>query len=250
MGPLALIFDVDGTLADTEEIHRSAFNQTFAEVGLDWFWDRELYKMLLAVTGGKERMAHYMDISGRPSEISSEVVSRIHEKKTRLYGELMTSGEITLRPGVERLLKEALEHRVALGIATTTSKENVTALLDATLGYGSEKWFRAIAAGDMVESKKPASDIYRLALEMLELEPNSTVAFEDSENGLLSASGAGIPTVITVNYFTADQSFPGAITVLDHLGDPEFPSKVIQGRPLRTGLVDLDWLEEWFGYGG
>lgn len=240
--PTCLIFDVDGTLAETEEIHRRAFNETFQQVGLSWYWSQDLYRSLLEITGGKERIAHYQGSFSSERQLTTDQIAEVHATKTHRYNELISSGEITLRPGIERLIREAVEHSVTLAIATTTSKANVKSLLEATLGLGSVDLFATIAAGDMAAKKKPAPDVYHLVLEALALQAKDCIAFEDSANGLASARQAGIPTVVTVSYYTRGQTFEGAESVLDHLGDPEERATVYSGRSLSGNMVDLAWL--------
>ena len=233
----ALIFDVDGTLADTErDGHRVAFNQAFSEAGLDWHWDVALYGELLAITGGKERMRYYLDRYRsdwpRPANLDA-LIAGLHAAKTRHYTALLAEGGIPLRPGIARLLAEARAAGVRLAIATTTTPENVTVLLEHSLGPASVDWFEVIAAGDVVPAKKPAPDIYHYALEKLELPAAACLAFEDSENGLRASRGAGLRTVITVNDYTRGQDFAGAALVLDQLGEPDQPFAVLASeRPV------------------
>ena len=237
-----LVFDVDGTLADTErDGHRVAFNAAFDEFGIGWHWDVDLYGKLLAVTGGKERMKFYASefLHNRNLPAGFEqLVPELHAAKTRHYTEMLSTGTIPLRPGIERLLREARDEKLRLAIATTTTPDNVTALLEHTLGAGSLGWFEVIAAGDIVPAKKPASDIYDYALGEMDLSPDECIAFEDSHNGILASMGAGIPTVIAVNGYTHDHDFSGALLVLDTLGEPDQPFHVLQGKPDNHTYVD------------
>jgi HAD superfamily hydrolase (TIGR01509 family) len=248
----ALIFDVDGTLADTErDGHRVAFNRAFREAGLDWDWDVELYGQLLAVAGGKERMRFYVERFRpdyeRPANFD-QLVQDLHQAKTRHYTALMEEGEIPLRPGVERLLREARDQGVRLAIATTTTPANVTALLRATLGADGEEWFEVIGAGDVVPHKKPAPDIYGYVLERMDLPASACIAFEDSENGIRSSTGAGLSTVITINGYTRDHDFEGALLVLDNLGEPTQPFTALAGASVNgSRYLDIDLLRHLHG---
>ena len=229
----ALIFDVDGTLADTElHGHRVAFNKAFAEAGLDWEWSVALYGELLKVTGGKERIRRYIDryVPGFsvPGDLDAYIAG-LHKAKNKLYAAMAEAGEIPLRPGVRRLVQEARGQGLRLAIATTTSMENVEALLVNTLAADAMTWFEVIGAGDMVPAKKPAPDIYHYTLAALGLPAAACLALEDSANGLRSAMAAGVPTLVTVCDYTREDDFSGAALVLDQLGEPGQPLTVLAG---------------------
>jgi beta-phosphoglucomutase-like phosphatase (HAD superfamily) len=245
----ALLFDVDGTLADTErDGHRPAFNAAFREYGLDWDWDVPLYGKLLAVTGGKERMRYYVEQfradDQRPSDFDDLVVE-LHKAKTRHYTRMLAEGGIPLRPGVKRLLEEARAEGLILGVATTTTPDNVTALLRHSLAEDGADWFAVIAAGDIVPAKKPAPDIYVWALEKLGLAADECLAFEDSKNGIRASLGARLRTVVTVNDYTRDDDFSGALAILSDLGEPGAPYTRLDRD--ESGVVDLARLCAWIG---
>lgn len=244
----AVIFDVDGTLAETErDGHRIAFNRAFAEAGLDWHWDDQLYGKLLAIMGGKERIQYYLENFHLQCGFAGdygEMIAKLHADKTRHYVELVESQVIHLRPGVKRLMQELRSAGIRLAIATTTTPENVTALIKATLGEEALEWFDAIAAGDVVPVKKPAPNIYHYCLEQLQLNAEECLAIEDSANGLLSASGAGLTTLVTINAYTANEDFLQAISVVDQLGEPDSPCKVIAGSSISTPYITAQSIQD------
>lgn len=244
----ALIFDVDGTLAESEEAHRAAFNSAFAEADLDWYWDRELYAELLKVTGGKERIRHYLQQPPRRLGNGSESwIARLHQRKNALYAAALRGGAVTLRSGVRRLIEEARTAGLRLAVATTTSEANVHELLEAT---GLDGRFECIVAGDAVRAKKPAPHVYLEVLQRLQLPARSCLAIEDSELGLRSAQAAGIATVVTTSVYTQQQDFSGALAVLDQLGEPQQAFRLREGPETGCTHVNLALLRRWHQLAG
>ena len=218
----ALIFDVDGTLADTEAAHRAAFNQAFDQEGLDWHWDEALYTQLLDVSGGKERLMHYWtqrhpevrDVDGAGVR---DTIARLHELKTAAYEAMVNDGAVSLRPGVLHLIDAAGHAGLHLAIATTTSPVNIAALLRGAIGPDWRQFFGIVEDASTAAIKKPHPQVYLQTLQRLQLPAAQCLAFEDSANGLRAATGAGLATVITPTQFTADHDFSGALKVLPNL---------------------------------
>jgi HAD superfamily hydrolase (TIGR01509 family) len=242
----ALIFDVDGTLSETEELHRQAFNDAFAILGLDWHWDRTLYGELLKVTGGKERILHYLE-RHHPDELAAlrPLVPEIHARKTARYTSLIDAGAIGLRPGVARLITEARRAGLRLAIATTTSRPNVITLLRSAFPISREAIFEVIVAGDEVARKKPWPDVYEAALTGLHLPATACIALEDSRNGVLAAHRAGLPVVVTPSLYTASDVFGDALSVVSDLGEPRAPYRHVSGHGKGEGCVTIDALRRW-----
>lgn len=244
----ALIFDLDGTLADTEEGHRVAFNLAFERYRLGWNWSRDQYRGLLRTTGGKERLGAYIDqlmLSAAEHSRLSALLPAIHAEKTKFYSSVVNDGAIPLRCGVARLLEEARVAGCHLAVASSTTAVNVDALLHSTLGARGLDMFNVIVCGDQVRAKKPAPEIYRKALWYLDLLPHRAVAFEDSTNGLRAALGAGLWTVVTPTYWSEGGDFSAAGLVLHDLGDPAHPLEGEPGRELRLApWLTFDELQE------
>lgn len=210
----ALIFDIDGTLAETEELHRAAFNHAFPAFGLPWHWDRETYRALLTTTGGKERIDRF----ARETATPAVPVAALHARKTRVFAWLVEEG-IPLRPGIRELMMEARASGLRLAAATTTSPENVEALCLAAFGQPADQVFDVVAAGDMVKAKKPAPDVYLLALERLGVDRREAVAFEDSANGVRAARAAGLAVVLSRGYYTLHEPAQDATLCVDSFAD-------------------------------
>ena len=220
----ALIFDCDGVLVDTErDGHRVGFNRAFAQMGIDAEWDVDLYGKLLLVAGGKERMRAYFDEYGWPdgadtAEARDELIVALHKLKTEITSGLVAEGGLPLRPGIARIVDEAIAAGVRLGVCTTSNPKFIDAVLDL---FGPERKakFDFVHAGDVVSKKKPDPEIYELAKQTLGLPTHECMVIEDSRNGLLAATGAGLPTLVTTSTYTVDEDFTGAVKIVPELGD-------------------------------
>jgi HAD superfamily hydrolase (TIGR01509 family) len=235
-----ILWDVDGTLADTErDGHRVAFNMAFEEAGHDRQWDVPTYGELLAVTGGKERIKFDIERGDMP-EMPYEQIAGLHARKTEHYQGLIAEGRIPLRPGVRRLLEEAYAAGITLGVATTTTPAALDALIEHSLGREWFDRFAVLAAGDIVPAKKPAPDIYTYAMQELGVAPEETLALEDSGNGWLSAKAAGLKCVVTVNDYTRGQDFSGADLVVSELGEPDDEAVEVLANPHDLSLHHVE----------
>ena len=219
----ALIFDVDGTLADTERVHLAAFNHAFELEGLDWHWDTAQYTRLLEISGGKERLLHHWrsvqpDLTELGAGAVRATVDRLHELKTAYYENAVRAGAVQLRPGVLALMNEAHAQGLQLAIATTTSPVNIAALMRTAVGEGWRSQFLAIGDASSSPVKKPHPQVYLQVLADMGLPARACLAFEDSANGLQAATAAGLRTVVTPNSFTDHHDFSGALRVVPDLG--------------------------------
>lgn len=220
----ALIWDVDGTIAETErDGHRLAFNHAFETLGLPWRWDVATYGDLLRIAGGRERLVH--DLAQRAEAPAAEadrlaLVDRLHDVKNAAYRAMVDAGGIPLRPGVTRLIESAIADGARLAIATTTSRGNVDALLRGAIGANWTERFDAVVCADEAPRKKPDPEVYRLALAGLAIDAADAVAIEDSPNGVAAARAAGIATLVTRSFYFADGDFDGATASCEHLDGP------------------------------
>lgn len=216
----AIMFDVDGTMAETEEFHRRAFNEAFNHFDLPWQWDAATYGRLLRIAGGRERIRHFCkSLPEDGFDLSDSRINELHRFKTRRYGELIDGGACGLRPGVADLIHRARKGQLRLGIVTTTSRDNIDALLSRNLGPDWKRNFEVIVSGDDVPNKKPQPDAYQAAIHALGLPAALCLAIEDSRNGLLAAASAGAPVLITRSLYFRDEDFTGAAKVTDDLTD-------------------------------
>jgi HAD superfamily hydrolase (TIGR01509 family) len=225
-----LIFDCDGVISDTErDGHLPAFNQLFEEVGAPMRWTEETYGQALRIGGGKERLAALLSPElaremGLPADREQQlaIVARWHQRKTEIYVQMARRGRLPPRPGIVRIVDEARAAGWQLAVCSTSAEPSVRAILESAVGPEVAGGF-AVLAGDIVPRKKPAPDIYLLALERLHTDARDAVVVEDSRNGLLAATAAGLATIVTVNGYTADEDFDEAALVLSSLGDPGGP---------------------------
>lgn len=249
----ALLFDVDGTLADTEPRgHLPAYNRAFKDLGLDWRWSKKLYRELLLLPGGRERIAHFLDEHAPELGIHRDEIERdreawiesLHRLKSRHFRRRLETGEVALRPGIRRLMREAGAAGLAVGLVTNASRASLKPFLEHTLGSELRDRVSVIVSGEEVERKKPAPDLYRLALRRLGRRPGECIALEDSAMGLAAAREAGIPVVVTVNADTRGQDFSNALLVVDRLGEPDDPCHVLDGAGREVEYVDLPLLRQ------
>ncbi len=248
----ALFFDQDGVIVDTErDGHRVAFNRTFAEFGLDVEWGVEEYHELLQIAGGKERMRHYLHTRGFgkpvPSAEEDELIQKLHLRKTAIFVQLIESGALPLRPGVRRLMREAMSAGLKLTICTTSNEQAARAITGRIL---SDVRFDAVLAGDIVKKKKPDPEIYLLALRTTGLRPAECVVVEDSHNGVTAARAAGLKVLATTNPYTEKEDLSAADLIVSCLGDPEGErGRLIKGPAGLSfdGVLRIDQIAAVFG---
>lgn len=243
-----VIFDVDGTLAETErDGHRLAFNRAFNDANLNWLWDEDLYEKLLVISGGKERIRYFLNDFHSDFRYKGNIddfITDLYAAKTKHYVALLESNKIGLRPGVARLINEIRQAGLGLAIATASTSENVNALIKNTLSDQALDWFACIATGDNVITKKPAPDIFISCLQQLGLSADECLVIEDSAHGVIASRAANIPTIVTLNHYTQNDDFSGAISVFDHLGEPDRPCNVIAGHVINTKYITANILKE------
>jgi HAD superfamily hydrolase (TIGR01509 family) len=224
----ALIFDCDGVLADTErDGHRPAFNQTFREFGISLEWSEEAYATKLQIAGGKERMAseltpEFVQANGLPDDTDGQAaeLAKWHARKTQIYTDMVAAGRLPTRPGIRRIITAAQDAGWKVGVASTSAAPSVQAILEQAVGPDRADRFDVVLAGDVVARKKPAPDIYQLAVQQLGVPAEETLVVEDSRNGLLAAHDAGLRCVMTVNGYTEEEDNTEALLVVTSLGDP------------------------------
>ena len=245
----AIFFDQDGVIIDTErDGHRVSFNMTFKEFGFTDEWSVDYYHELLQIGGGKERMKHHLLTKGFskpvPPEEADELIRNMHKRKTALFVELIESGKLPLRPGVHRLMKEAMDAGLKIGVTTTSNEQTAKAITEDFL---SDIKFDVVLAGDVVSRKKPDPEIYNLALKLTGLKPDEAIVVEDSRNGMLAAKSAGIPVVVTTNGYTEKEDLSGGDIIVTCLGDPDGEKgRLIKGALGYDGVLRIDQLIRYF----
>jgi len=243
----AVIFDVDGTLAETEELHRAAFNQAFARMGQDWEWDRALYAELLSVEGGAARLRAYVE-RARPRELAqlenAGVFDDLHTAKVEAFQGLLEEGA-RLRPGVARLLSDVRSAGVKLAVCTTSGRETFEGLILNAFGFEALDWFAAVVTRDDVAAVKPDPAPYLATLERLGVPAEAAMVIEDSGRGVASARAAGIEALAAPGLYTRGDDFGGALAVLSDLGEPGAPFEVLAGDPGPFSFVSVDALRVW-----
>jgi HAD superfamily hydrolase (TIGR01509 family) len=253
MSPLqAIFFDQDGVIIDTErDGHRVSFNETFREFGFSFEWGIDEYHELLQISGGKERMKHYLQTKGfgkpvPPSEVD-DLIARMHKRKTALFIEMVESGRLPLRPGIHRFMREAMAAGLKLGVCTTSNEKAAHAIAYKVL---KDIMFEVVLAGDVVEKKKPAPDIYNLALEKTGLRPEEVFVVEDSRNGVLAGRAAGMRVLATTNVYTEKEDLSPADVIVSCLGDPGGEKSVLRKGPAEIvsgGVVHVEAMVRAFG---
>jgi HAD superfamily hydrolase (TIGR01509 family) len=250
----AIIFDQDGVIIDTErDGHRVAFNETFKEFGFNVEWDVEKYHELLQIAGGKERMKHHLQTEGFGRQVKAEevddLIKKLHKRKTEIFVQLIETGRLPLRPGVKRLMTEAMEKGLILGVCTTSNEKAAH-----TVAYQILKdiRFNFVLAGDIVSKKKPDPEIYLLALKETGLQPEECIVVEDSRNGVLAAKAAGMHVVATTNVYTEKEDLSQADIIVTCLGEPDGEKGTLNkgGEGLDfDGVLHVDQLVGYFSNG-
>ena len=227
-----IFFDMDGTIIDTEKDgHRVAFNEAFARLGIKAEWDVAKYHQLLQIAGGKERMKFFFQGEGKKylpvGKSIDDFVQQLHLLKTEIFVSLIESGKLPLRPGIKRIMEEANEKGILIGICTTSNEKAVKSIINSLL---SDIKIDFILAGDIVTKKKPDPEIFLLALQKTGLSGNEVLVVEDSENGLIAGKAAGIKVLVTVNEYTKNENMTGADAVVTSLGNENEKTRVLAGN--------------------
>lgn len=243
----ALIFDVDGTMIETAELHRSAFNTAFRDVGLEWRWTAAAYAHVAHLNTDRDKLDCYTDTYavGDPNDIKQVgLMSSVLERKTLIYSQMIENGIARLRPGVARLVHEANNARVPLALAATGNREEFEPLLQNHLGLDMAKMFDAIITRDDLGEGNP-TDAYWAAISKLGVDAKNAVAFDDSGQGARAAASVGLNVIGVPGIYTSADEFDPAFLVISDLGHPAAPFQVIKGSAESYNFVSLDALNYW-----
>jgi len=250
MGLKAIIFDVDGTLGETETVHQSAFNEAFRHCGLDWVWDEEIYIELLRIPGGPSRLQHFVE-TRYPEDLErmteAGLLTRIHRRKTQNFARMLEDSGVSLRAGVSRLITDARSAGVKLAACTTSQLETFEILVVNALGIEALSWFNAVVTGADVKKMKPDPEGYLEVLRRLRVDAGDAVVIEDTERGVEAARAAGIRVIAVPSEMTSDEDFSRAEIMLSDLGEPASPFDVLAGDPMGFGYASLRAIRTWLG---
>lgn len=242
----AVFFDVDGTIAETEDMHRKSFNESFKEFNLDWFWDKAIYKELINVGDGSERIKHYIKRAW-PEMMEyknlTKYINSIHKVKSEIFEDHISESDIKIRPGVLRLIKELKTKGKRIVIVSSSSEKSLLKLFKQGLDIDPKLYFDLIAHGGCTKNKRPSPEIYEWSLEKLRLPSQACVAIEDSLRGVMSAKNANLNVLVTPSIFTQDEDFSLADVVVSDLGELKNPFKVIKGEIYGHKIVNIKLLE-------
>jgi len=243
----AVLFDVDGTIAESEELHRISFNESFKEYGLAWYWDEEIYKELTLIGGGKERIKYYIE-RACPEMLShknlTDYIKALHKVKSQIYKDNLEEKGATLRPGIQRLLDELKVNKIRTALVSSTTEENLNNLFKIGLKITPENFFEVVGHGECTPNKKPSPEIYFWVLEKMKLPPEACVAIEDAPRGVDSALDAGLKVIVTPSQYTTSEDFRKGNLIISNLGEPDQGFKLIKGQSYGHSFVNLELLNK------
>lgn len=233
----ALLIDCDGTIVETErDGHRVAFNRAFKQKGFNCEWEVGLYGELLTTGGGKERMTRYFKDYNpgawketEPPEKDHPVIKELHKLKTQIFMDIVRSGELSLREGIEELVTAADAAGWAIAVCSTSNEESVKSVVETLLPEFAPSI--KIFAGDCVKAKKPAPDIYQLASKELGVAPMKCIVIEDTKIGMESGKAAGMKVIVTKSIYSEDEDFENADLLLTSAAEVDFTKDVFPMLP-------------------